>query len=112
MRIHADDCDMPMPVYEDLLEDWRLLPPELRVSYMPTGQENLANLWVHLLQLSLELEEILSTNYKPGGHLPQLSETNPLAGRVAMIRKSISHSVDHTDPNISLHVSHLRACCK
>ena len=103
---------MPMPVVEDLLEDSRLLSPELRERYLPAGQETLANLWLNLLQLSLELETIISATYKPGRHLPQLSDTRPVAGRIAIIRRSISHTVEHTDPDVSVHAAHLKTFCK
>ncbi|KAI1747776.1 hypothetical protein F4782DRAFT_398041 [Xylaria castorea] len=70
MRINIRDCDTPLPLVEDLTNDFSELPPLVQSTYMPSNFRQLASYWVVLLHLSKVLGTILIENYSPTSPLP------------------------------------------
>ncbi|KAG8161013.1 hypothetical protein KVR01_009277 [Diaporthe batatas] len=70
MRIHAWDCDVPMPSAEDLTDDINDLPQRIKTTYIPPDFNQLAEQWIVLLHLSKTLGSILYENYSPTRQLP------------------------------------------
>ncbi|KAJ9610587.1 hypothetical protein H2200_005364 [Cladophialophora chaetospira] len=64
MRTHIDDCDLQLPTVREITDDFKDLSPELRESFVPNGLEELAELWIRLLQLSIKLE-YATLHYRP-----------------------------------------------
>jgi hypothetical protein len=62
-RIHSDDCDVPVPQVPDILAEISDLPPELQHDYVPSELPALTELWINLLHLTTQLEEVLLMNY-------------------------------------------------
>lgn len=63
LRIHADDCDVPMPGSDCMCEPDRL--PQSWGKYVPSEISQLVPIWLGLLQLTIVLGDILSANYQP-----------------------------------------------
>jgi hypothetical protein len=62
-RVHSDDCDVPVPSASDVLAEISDLPPELQHNYMPSDLPTLTEMWINLLHLTTELEQVLIMNY-------------------------------------------------
>lgn len=63
-KIHLEDCDVEMPIPEDVTAEWSTLNENLRARYMPSGMERHAQVWVKLIQLSSTLGGILHDVYR------------------------------------------------
>ncbi|KAJ6120369.1 fungal-specific transcription factor domain-containing protein [Penicillium sp. IBT 18751x] len=73
LRINMDDCDTPFPSPDDLLYDIAGLQDPIFSSYIPSDMGRLAEYWVMLISLSLQLGKVLAMNYrtirpKPSAH--------------------------------------------
>ncbi|KAJ9605303.1 hypothetical protein H2200_009960 [Cladophialophora chaetospira] len=78
MRIHHEDCDVPMPVASDILLDLEQVPSELRHKFLPLDYEALAPVWVRLVQVSGVLGDILRAHYRATGPRPSLETIDNL----------------------------------
>ncbi len=65
MRAHIDDCDLALPTVQEVTDDFKDLSPELRDAFVPVGMEELAELWIRHLQLSIKLEYASILHYRP-----------------------------------------------
>lgn len=76
MRIHPDDCDLPMPLPEDMWAGTADLPPEIQQTYLPEPEEREALSKIHLfdLKLAATLSTILRTHYRPRPVMPSILE--------------------------------------
>jgi len=65
MRIHLDDCDMPMPTASDVRALYDGLQPKEAESYLPNDTSHaLPKMWQGFFELSLCLGQILRTHYR------------------------------------------------
>ena len=67
MRIHDEDCDLPMPSADDILHELSAVSPQAREKYMPADYEMLATMWIRLVRISDNLGLILRAHYRVKG---------------------------------------------
>jgi hypothetical protein len=63
MRIHSDDCEMPMPRLEDVTQEMEAIASHVKEKYLPSYSKTAAGLWIKLLRLSDVLGTIIRVFY-------------------------------------------------
>jgi len=79
MRIHHEDCDVPMPNASDILSDFGRVSDKHREKFIPSDCEPLAAMWVRFVQISDSLGNILRAHYRVSGPRPNLETVEHLA---------------------------------
>jgi hypothetical protein len=79
MRIHHEDCDTPMPVAEDILDEITSISIQARDKFIPAGYEMLAKMWIRLLKISDTLGSILRIHYRVNGPEPTVYDIDKYA---------------------------------
>lgn len=108
MRIHAWDCDTPMPSAEDLTDDVNELPPRIQTRYMPSDFSELASQWIVLLHLSKALGSILYENYSPTRQLPSRSWIEATEEELARCIAQAGDQPASSSPALSFYFHHLQ----
>jgi Fungal specific transcription factor domain len=76
MRIHHDDCDVPLPGPEDILSNLDAIPSQTRDKFIPSESDILARMWIDLVKISTALGKILRIHYRVNGPKPTLEDIN------------------------------------
>ena len=79
MRIHHDDCDIPLPTPGDILDDFVAIPSQTRDKFIPTQSEMLATMWIDFVKISAALGKILRIHYRVNGPKPNVEDINTSA---------------------------------
>ncbi|KIW35301.1 uncharacterized protein PV07_02004 [Cladophialophora immunda] len=79
MRIHHEDCDVPMPTAGDVLFDLQQIPNDYLEKFIPLKYEPLAAMWVRFVHTSHALGNILRAHYRVKGPRPSLEAVDTLA---------------------------------
>ncbi|OAL28103.1 hypothetical protein AYO22_03130 [Fonsecaea multimorphosa] len=79
MRIHHEDCDVPMPTAGDILLDLQQIPNDYREKFIPRECEPLAAMWVRFVRTSHTLGNIMRAHYRVKGPRPSLETVDDLA---------------------------------
>lgn len=79
MRIHDEDCDVPMPFAEDISNELQAIDPEIRNLFVPNHSNLLAVIWIGLMKTSLHLGQILRIYYRVRGPKPSTQEVDKIA---------------------------------
>lgn len=79
MRIHQEDCDVPLPTAEDIVSDLNSVSLQARDKYMPPDAEILARMWTRFVNISAVLGSILRVHYRVQGRSPDIDEVNVYA---------------------------------
>jgi hypothetical protein len=74
MRIHPDDCDVPLPGYVDILNNLETIPIQTRDKFIPTESETLAKMWINLVKISATVGKILRIHYRVNGPKPTVED--------------------------------------
>ncbi|OAL32580.1 hypothetical protein AYO20_07890 [Fonsecaea nubica] len=103
MRIHLQDCNVPMPSVDDImLLCGRNDTPQTRF-YLPNGTRALARCWLKILHLSATLDCIHLTHYKPNRAKASTSEILNDRERVLKCSQmSLEGVADDEDPVVQL----------
>ncbi|KAJ5175308.1 uncharacterized protein N7482_001185, partial [Penicillium canariense] len=64
LRINLNDCDTPMPLVAELLNDVVGIPESTLTEFVPGDLSRLASYWVTLIELSKQLGAVITMNYK------------------------------------------------
>ncbi len=78
-------------------------------TYLPPDRERLASLWIHLLHLSMHVEHVLVTHYRPRRPLLSLSQLEIEDTDMWKLRDSAPLNTDHLPTTTLLHALHLQA---
>nr|UPX44680.1 hypothetical protein FAC6B23_14 [Penicillium fuscum]UXX61837.1 hypothetical protein FAC4N16_10 [Penicillium fuscum] len=78
LRINLEDCDIPMPLVDDMLFDIDSREELSLNIHLPSDMQRLAEYWVMLIDLSRKLSNILATNYRTARSRPSLHEVEEL----------------------------------
>ena len=76
MRIHHEDCDLPMPRAEDILTDLETIPLQIRGKFIPLESELLAKMWINLVEINAALGRILRLHYRIIGPKLDVQDVN------------------------------------
>ena len=74
MRIHGDDCDMPMTAAGDITEGLEGISIEAKRKYIPSDSGTLAQFWIRLVRISTALGNILRFHYRANGPKPSVED--------------------------------------
>jgi hypothetical protein len=108
LRLNSEDCDSPLPDPEDVYgEDVYDLPEELR-SYLPGDLDNLAQLWLNFLELSLLAERMLKRHYRPRSVLSSPSQLEEQEAAILACRDRMLTFMNSPDPYLAIHAIHLK----
>jgi len=61
-----DDCEIQLPIVNEISNDIKDLPQELRDAFLTSNLDDLKELWIKLHQLSMKLEDVRLPHYRPG----------------------------------------------
>lgn len=123
MRINIDDCDVPVPTVEEALADTQVrhsfsvvpaphsvqrLEASMLDIYLPPDRERLANLWIHLLHLSMHVEHMFVTHYRPRRPVLSLSQLEVEDADLWKLRDSAALNTELMPTTSLLHALHLQ----
>ncbi|KAE9376219.1 hypothetical protein N431DRAFT_404413 [Stipitochalara longipes BDJ] len=76
MRIHHDDCDVPLPRDEDIINNLETIPLDTKNKFIPIDSKALAGMWINLVEISSSLGKILRVHYRVSGLKPTIEDIN------------------------------------
>ena len=79
MRIHHEDCDVPMPVAEDILQELNSVSVSARDKFVPRESALLAQMWIRFVRISSSMGQIMRLNYRVSGPKPGTDEVDRCA---------------------------------
>jgi hypothetical protein len=106
MRIHHEDCDVPMPEAEDILNNLDAIPLQTRSKFIPLESEMLAKMWVNLVEISAALGGILRSHYRVIGPKPLVEDINNYTEELNHCRPGQTHK-DSASELLRLHAYHV-----
>ncbi|OAP59360.1 hypothetical protein AYL99_06658 [Fonsecaea erecta] len=112
MRVHLDDSDLQLPSVHDVVDDVKELSPELREAFLPPDLDELAELWIKLLRLSIKLEDTMVLHYRPRRPLLSLPQLEADYADVLRLLESLPTDTETRSRTLMLHVSHFRCYCQ
>jgi Fungal specific transcription factor domain len=106
LRIHHDDCDIPLPGFEDIINDIQATPAQTRAKFIPTESEVLAKMWINLVRISDSLGKILRIHYLVNGVKPSIGEIDASYKdlRACKPQEALTNNVSH---HLLLHGYHV-----
>lgn len=107
VRLHIDDCDLQLPCLDDILIDLKETPKDLREEYFPSDLAALTELWINTLKLSIRLEEVLVTYYRPRRPLVSLRALENTHLEILKLLDQVPNESEHDSPTFILHHTHL-----
>jgi hypothetical protein len=79
MRIHDEDCDITMPLVDDILNELGTISVRARAQFVPADSEMLAQMWIRLVKISTSLGRILRVHYRVNGPNPDVEDIDKYA---------------------------------
>ncbi|RAK71132.1 Zn(II)2Cys6 transcription factor [Aspergillus fijiensis CBS 313.89] len=98
LRIDLDDCDVAMPLVEDLLYDLNDVPELLLSAFIPDEVSRLAEYWIQLIGMSKLLGAVLSMSYKTARPKPSREEVETLEEEICCQQPPEKASPDWNGP--------------
>jgi hypothetical protein len=106
MRIHQDDCDVPLPTAEDIVSDLNSVSSQAQDKFMPPDAEILARMWTRFVNISAVLGSILRLHYRVQGRKPDSEEIDIYAETLDDCADTENLS-NHSNHNTRLHAYQL-----
>lgn len=109
MKVDSEDCDAPMLTVEDIVTpDLEEIPLDLQ-GFLPPNIRELAYLMINFVELSVLLERVLKSYYRPKSGTPTIQkierdERDILACRNRMVMPQFDDA-----PVLALQALHVRA---
>lgn len=108
MRIHIEDCDMPLPTVDDVLAELIDVPAETKDTYLPAGIASLARYWINLVHISLALGNVLSKHYRPRRDTPSLADLERDEKEIFQSFGACRNETVSADPIVQVNAYHLQ----
>lgn len=106
MRIHDEDCDVPMPFAEDIFNELQSLDPQICDMFVPNHSDLLAEIWIGLMKTSFYLGQILRIYYRVRGPKTSTYEVEKIASDLHKLEQKEFPQVT-TDELVLVHKYHL-----
>lgn len=87
--------------------DLKETPKDLREEYFPSDLAALTELWINTLKLSIRLEEVLVTYYRPRRPLVSLRALENTHLEILKLLDQVPNESEHDSPTFILHHTHL-----
>jgi hypothetical protein len=107
MRIHHDDCDVPMPTAEDIVNNLDTIPVHIRGKFVPAESEILSKMWINLVEISATLGHILRIHYRVNGPRPLVEDLHNSAEELRHCRLGETIQ-DNASDLVRLHEYHVQ----
>ncbi|KAF5614147.1 cutinase transcription factor 1 beta [Fusarium subglutinans] len=82
MRIHSEDCDLPFPTSQDVLQELECVADEAKRRFIPADSAALTSLWLRLVRISDVLGGILRLHYRVSGPDPTVDDIDKYAQQI------------------------------
>ncbi|KAM0263713.1 hypothetical protein ACHAQJ_001027 [Trichoderma viride] len=102
MRIHNEDCDVPIPVAEDVLNELESVAGPGRTKFIPADSTALAEMWIRLVRICDTLGNILRVHYRVNGIVPSIAEIDKYAQELQALAQDDVVS-DGSSEGLSIH---------
>ena len=106
MRIHHEDCDVPMPTAEDIIKDLDSIPVQTRNKFVPSESEMLSKMWINIVEISSTLGRILRTHYRVNGPKAMAEDIHDSAEDIRYCKPRGLH-VSNRSEILRLHAFHV-----
>lgn len=107
MRVCLDDCDEDFPTAREVVDEFQEVDPQLAERYLPPGIQQLAESWVVLVHLSVDVADILTRHYRPRSPLPTPHILQAQEARILELRARIPPTNFATPNVVLLGICHL-----
>ncbi len=108
LRLNSEDCDAAFPSPDEVYGDDIVDIPEEFQSYLQGDLENMSQLWLNFLELSLLLERILKRHYRPRSVLSSPSQLEEQESAMLACRDRMLGLMNSPDPCLAIHAAHLK----
>jgi hypothetical protein len=102
MRIHNEDCDIPFPVAEDILNELESVAGPGRTKFISTDSRALAEMWIRLVRICDTLGNVLRVHYRVNGIVPSIAEIDKYAQELEALAQDDVVSDDSSE-GLSIH---------
>ncbi|UKZ55988.1 hypothetical protein TrVGV298_009812 [Trichoderma virens] len=102
MRIHNEDCDTPLPVVEDIMNEIESVVGRARSNFIPSESRALAEMWIRLVRICDTLGNILRVHYRVDGMVPTIAEIDRYANELQALAQDDAISIDSSE-SLSIH---------
>ncbi|KAL7895565.1 hypothetical protein HDV63DRAFT_381750 [Trichoderma sp. SZMC 28014] len=102
MRIHSEDCDVPFPVAEDVLNELESVTSPGSARFIPTDSRALSQMWIRLVKICDTLGNILRVHYRVNGIIPTMLEVEKYANELQALAQDDVVSGDSSE-ELSIH---------
>lgn len=90
MRIHSEDCDLPVPVLGDILDELDSIDRHARIKFVPLESQALAELWIRLVRISDILGGIMRVHYRLKGPGLEVTEIDSFSNDLQSLAQSMT----------------------
>lgn len=97
MRIHNEDCDTPLPVVEDVMNELESVSGRARSNFVPVESRALAEMWIRLVRICDTLGNILRVHYRVNGVIPSITEIDRYAQELQALAQDDAVPVGSSD---------------
>ncbi|OAP54960.1 hypothetical protein AYL99_10660 [Fonsecaea erecta] len=108
MRIHLDDCDVPMTTVDDITHEWADIPLALKDRYFPSDYHLLAHCWVHFVKLTVVLGKVIAVHYSPNKPRPGRASLEMCEDELRRCGQDLHAMEERPDWNFRLYRHHLQ----
>ena len=106
MRIHHEDCDVPMPTAEDVINELGVIPIETRGKFIPPETQILSKMWINMVEISATLGGILRIHYRVNGPKPVAEDIRTSADELRQCKPRETLE-DNASDLLRLHAYHV-----
>ncbi|KAF5634684.1 cutinase transcription factor 1 beta [Fusarium sp. NRRL 52700] len=103
MRIHSEDCDLPFPTSQDVLQELDSVADDAKRRFIPADSAALTSLWLRLVRISDVLGGILRLHYRVSGPDPTMDDIDKYAQQVESLSATNSGIMDEWGDALSIH---------
>ncbi|KAF5241567.1 hypothetical protein FANTH_9078 [Fusarium anthophilum] len=103
MRIHSEDCDLPFPTSQDVLQELDSVADEAKRRFIPADSAALTSLWLRLVRISDVLGGILRLHYRVSGPDPTVDDIDKYAQQIESLSATNSGIMDEWCDTLSIH---------
>ncbi|KAF5967422.1 cutinase transcription factor 1 beta [Fusarium coicis] len=103
MRIHGEDCDLPFPTSQDVLQELNFVADDARRRFIPADSTALTSLWLRLVRISDVLGGILRLHYRVSGPDPTIDDIDKYAQQIESLSATNSGIMDEWSDTLSIH---------
>lgn len=97
MRIHSEDCDTPLPVVEDIMNELESVVGRARSNFVPVESRALAEMWIRLVRICDTLGHILRVHYCVNGGIPSITEIDRYAEELQALAQEDAVPADSSE---------------